>query len=93
MRKSFILIAVLCAIAPLFFASCVNEAPEINFKVDYTHNSDFTGIIAALNSQTTKLEAKMDLLKKAVDDNTLTMGQKVEALTTAINNGVCPKEF
>ena len=78
MKKSFKLIALLCVIAPAFFASCVNEAPEINYKVDYTHNSDFTGIIAALNSQTTKLEAKMDLLKKAIDDNTLTMSQKVE---------------
>ena len=65
MKKLFTAIVAIVAIA--MFTSCEQDAPEINFTQTDTHISDYSGIIAAINSQTISLEAKLQLINEAID--------------------------
>ena len=65
MKNFFTAIVVIAAIA--MFTSCEQDAPEINFSQTDTHISDFSGIIAALNSQTITLADKLQLINDAID--------------------------
>ena len=65
MKKLFTTIAAIAVIA--MFTSCEQDAPEINFSQTDTHISDFSELIAAINSQTTTLETKLQLINDAID--------------------------
>ena len=84
------LAATAVAIASFAFSSCVNEAPEINYVVEYTHNSDFSSIIAAINSQTNSIAEKLAAVETAVKNGFLSMeeasGALKDALVESLNN-------
>ena len=82
MKNFFTAIVVIAAIA--MFTSCEQDAPEINFSQTDTHTSDFSGIIAAINSQT----ATLQLINDAIEAQTLSFGQKMDILQAAVNNGI-----
>lgn len=85
MRIKRILLAALAAVFALFaFSSCVNEAPEINYVVEYTHNSDFSSIIEAIKSQTTSMAQKLDAVQAAVSEGFMTMEEASSALKEAL---------
>ena len=91
MRIQRVLLAALAAVLASFaFSSCVNEAPEINYVVEYTHNSDFSSIIEAIKSQSTTIAQKLDAVKTAVDEGFMTMeeasGALKDALVESLNN-------
>ena len=87
MKSFFTLIMVAVAMATVF-TSCEQDAPEINFSQTDTHISDFSGIIAAINSQTTTLEAKLQLINDAINAQTLSFEQKMDILQAAVDNGI-----
>ena len=84
------LAATAVAIASFAISSCVNEAPEINYVVEYTHNSDFSSIIAAINSQTNSIAEKLAAVETAVNNGFLSMeeasGALKDALVESLNN-------
>ena len=85
MRIKRILLAALAAVFASFaFSSCVNEAPEINYVVEYTHNSDFSSIIEAIKSQTTSMAQKLDAVQAAVSEGFMTMEEASSALKEAL---------
>ena len=85
MRIQRVLLAVLTAVFASFaFSSCVNEAPEINYVVEYTHNSDFSSIIEAIKSQSTTISQKLDAVKTAVSEGFMTMEEASSALKDAL---------
>ena len=91
MKIHRVLLAAAAAVMASFaFSSCVNEAPEINYVVEYTHNSDFSSIIAAINSQTTSIAEKLAAVETAVNNGFLSMeeasGALKDALVESLNN-------
>ena len=85
MRIQRVLLAALAAVLASFaFSSCVNEAPEINYVVEYTHNSDFSSIIEAIKSQSTTIAQKLDAVETAVSEGFLTMEDASNALKDAL---------
>ena len=85
MRIKRILLAASAAVLASFaFSSCVNEAPEINYVVEYTHNSDFSSIIEAIKSQSTTIAQKLDAVQAAVSEGFLTMEEASSALKDAL---------
>ena len=85
MRIKRVLLAALAAVFASFaFSSCVNEAPEINYVVEYTHNSDFSSIIEAIKSQTTSMAQKLDAVQAAVSEGFMTMEEASSALKEAL---------
>ena len=65
MKKLFTAIVAIAAIAMV--TSCEQDAPEINFSQTDTHTSDFSELVAAMNSQTTTIETKLQLINDAID--------------------------
>ena len=65
MKKLFTAIVAVAAMA--MFTSCEQDAPEINFSQTDTHISDFSKLIAALDSQAITIETKLQLINDAID--------------------------
>ncbi len=91
MKLKRVLLAALAAVLASFaFSSCVNEAPEINYVVEYTHNSDFSSIIEAIKSQSTTIAQKLDAVETAVSEGFMSMeeasGALKDALVESLNN-------
>jgi|GEM_PF-2657091 len=85
MKLKRVLLAALAAVLASFaFSSCVNEAPEINYVVEYTHNSDFSSIIEAIKSQSTTIAQKLDAVEAAVSEGFMTMEEASSALKEAL---------
>lgn len=68
--------------APLTFTSCENAHPEINFSME----SDFSGIIKALNDANTALADKLANIEAAIKDGTLKSSQALEAIKAAVSS-------
>ena len=82
--KRVLLAAAAAVLASFAFSSCVNEAPEINYVVEYTHNSDFSSIIEAIRSQSTTIAQKLDAVEAAVSEGFMTMEEASDALKDAL---------
>ncbi|MCF0174144.1 MAG: hypothetical protein HUJ95_02280, partial [Bacteroidales bacterium] len=54
------IVTILCISLGLgmFFVSCQRDVPNITYVNEINHESDFSGIIAAIESQTTTLQQK-----------------------------------
>ena len=66
--------------APLTFTSCENAHPEINFSME----SDFSGIIKALNDANTALADKLANIEAAVKEGTLKSSEALDAIKAAV---------
>jgi len=86
--KKNLLTALLAVVALFTVSSCVNEAPEINYSVQYTHTSDFTSLIKAINDQTLSFSEKLELVAKAVDDGAATLEQASDALAQLVSKAI-----
>ena len=82
--RRVLLAAAAAVLASFAFSSCVNEAPEINYVVEYTHNSDFSSIIEAIRSQSTTIAQKLDAVQAAVSEGFMTMEEASDALKDAL---------
>ncbi|MBQ0144094.1 MAG: hypothetical protein KBS78_02810, partial [Bacteroidales bacterium] len=76
--------AVAALLAGFSFTACVNESPEINYQVEYTHKSDFTEVLNAINSQTTTIAEKIAAVETAIKNGTATLQEASKALKEAI---------
>ncbi|MCQ2163203.1 MAG: hypothetical protein MJY86_08000 [Bacteroidales bacterium] len=76
--------AVAALLAGFSFTACVNESPEINYQVEYTHKSDFTEVLNAINSQTTTIADKIAAVEAAIKNGTATLQEASKALKEAI---------
>lgn len=88
MKKNFINVLAALTLASAGVVSCVLEAPEINYQVNYQNVADFSGIIAAINNSTMSTQQRLDLIAESLDKQTYTMAQKIEFLEAALKNGL-----
>ena len=82
--KRVLLAAIAAVLASFAFSSCVKEAPEINYTVEFTHNSDFSSIIEAINSQSSTIAQKLEAVETAVSQGLLSVEEASAALKDAL---------
>lgn len=82
--KRVLLAAITVALASFTISSCVKEAPEINYTVEFNHTSDFSSIIEAIKSQSTTIAQKLDAVQTAVSEGLLSVEEASKALKEAL---------
>lgn len=90
MKRRLITLAVSAVLsgALLCFTSCVNEAPEINYQVEYHHTTDFSELIKVINDQTLSLASKIAAVEDAVAKGTASLSEASSALKDAITKAL-----
>ena len=65
--KAMMFAIVMLMATPVFFTSCQEDAPEINYTMNVSVTNDFTKVVQAINEGFLKNEQAVDSLTKVID--------------------------
>lgn len=78
--KSILFAGAVLLATSLFFGSCQEDAPEINYQMNVNVNNDFSQVVKAINDGLLKNEQAIDRLKQAIDNMNGDQKAKLEAI-------------
>ncbi|EFC73982.1 hypothetical protein HMPREF0660_00559 [Prevotella melaninogenica D18] len=78
--KAMMFAIVMLMATPVFFTSCQEDAPEINYTMNVSVTNDFTKVVQAINEGFLKNEQAVDSLTKVIDKMNTSQEQKLKAL-------------
>ena len=84
--KSIMLALSIVAAAPVFFSSCQEDAPEINYTINVSVTNDFSKVIEAINSGNLKSEAAIQELARAIDKLSGDQQAKLQAIIDVLTS-------
>ncbi|MBQ0128155.1 MAG: hypothetical protein KBS80_09280, partial [Bacteroidales bacterium] len=84
--KSIMFALSIVAAAPVFFSSCQEDAPEINYTINVSVTNDFSKVIEAINSGNLKSEAAIQELARAIDKLSGDQQAKLQAIIDVLTS-------
>ena len=84
--KAMMFAIVMLMATPVFFTSCQEDAPEINYTMNVSVINDFSKVVKAINDGFLKNEQAVDSLTKVIDKMNTTQEQKLQAVYDVLNS-------
>lgn len=84
--KSIMLAGAMLLATPVFFSSCQEDAPQIDYEMKVTVVNDFTKVVDAINNGTLKNEQAIAQLTAAIDKMSVDQQTKLQAIKDVLNS-------
>ena len=84
--KSILLAGAVLLATPVFFSSCQEDAPQIDYEMKVTVVNDFSKVVDAINNGTLKNEQAIAQLAAAIDKMNTDQQTKLQAIKDVLNS-------